>query len=133
MFNIQTPVAIAIGVRAPKPSPNTPAKLRYAKIEGTTRDDKLAQLEAVAEFGGIAWRDCPNNWHKPFLPIEKGDFFQWPAIIDLFPYQRSGSKFGRPWPIGETKEVIERRWKKMLSETGSARAKLFKDNKYPKR
>ena len=132
VFNIQTPVAIAIGVRAPKPSPNTPAKVRYAKIEGTTRDDKLAQLEAVAEFGGIAWRDCPNNWHKPFLPIEKGDFFQWPAIIDLFPYQRSGSKFGRPWPIGETKEVIQRRWKKMLSETGSARAKLFKDNKYRK-
>jgi hypothetical protein len=44
VFIIQTPVAIAIGVRAPKPSPDTPAKLRYARIEGATREDKLAQL-----------------------------------------------------------------------------------------
>lgn len=132
VFNIQTPVAIAIGVRAPKPSPDTPAKVRYAKIEGATREDKLAKLEAVAGFDGIVWRECPDDWHKPFLPIGKGDFFQWPPIIDLFPYQRSGSKFGRSWPIGETQELIQRRWKKMLSETGSARAKLFKNNKYRK-
>ena len=33
-FNIQTPVAIAIGVRAPKPSSDAPAKVRYAKIKG---------------------------------------------------------------------------------------------------
>jgi Type ISP C-terminal specificity domain/N-6 DNA Methylase len=132
VFNIQTPVAIAIGVRAQKPSPDTPAKVRYVKIEGATREDKLAQLEAVAGFDGIVWRDCPDDWHKPFLPIGKGDFFQWPPIIDLFPYQRSGSKFGRPWPIGETQELVQRRWKKMLSETGSTRAKLFKNNKYRK-
>jgi predicted helicase len=132
VFNIQTPVAIAIGVRAPKPSPDTPAKVRYAKIEGATREDKLAQLEAVAGFDGIVWRDCPDDWHKTFLPIGKGDFFQWPPISDLFPYQRSGSKFGRPWPIGETQELIQRRWKKMLSETDSTRAKLFKNNKYRK-
>ncbi len=50
VFNIQTPVAIAIGVRAPKPSPKMPAKVRYAKIEGATRDDKLTQLKGIADF-----------------------------------------------------------------------------------
>ncbi len=44
VFNIQTPVAIAIGVRAPNPSAAKPAKVRYAKIEGATRENKLAQL-----------------------------------------------------------------------------------------
>lgn len=132
VFNIQTPVAIAIGVRAAKPSPDRPAKVRYVKVEGATRDDKLAQLETIGGFGDIVWRDCPDDWHKPFLPIGKGDFFQWPQITNLFPYQRSGSMFGRPWPIGETEELILRRWNKMLFVTGSSRAKLFKNNKYRK-
>lgn len=132
VFSIQTPVAIAIGVRAAKPSTNKPAKVRYAKIEGPDRDDKLTQLKAVADFAGLVWRDCPDDWHKPFLPAGKGDYFLWPNVIDLFPYQRSGSKFGRPWPIAETQELLERRWQKLLSENGPSRAKHFKNNKYRK-
>jgi hypothetical protein len=132
VFNIQTPVAIAVGVRAATPSPDKPAKVRYAKIEGAARDGKLKQLDAVANFNDVAWYDCPDDWHKPFLPIGVGDFFQWPAITDLFPYQRSGSKFGRSWPIGETFELVQRRWSQMLSKTGAARATLFKSNKYRK-
>lgn len=132
VFSIQTPVAIAVGVRAATPSPETPAKVRYLKIEGSTRDDKLTQLENIARFSDVDWHECSNNWHKPFLPIGKGDYFQWPRIIDLYPYQRSGSKFGRPWPIGETQEVIKHRWNKLLSVKGTERSKLFKNNKYRK-
>lgn len=132
VFNIQTPVAIAIGVRGEKPTPDSHAKVRYTKIEGASREDKLAQLEAIENFSDLAWRDCPDDWHKPFLPIGKEDFFQWPRIIDLFPYQRSGSKFGRPWPIAETQELLQRRWDTMLGKTGASRAKLFKNNKYRK-
>jgi hypothetical protein len=40
--------------------------------------------------------------------------------------------FGRPWPIAETKELIQRRWEKMLDESGESRAKHFKNNKYRK-
>jgi hypothetical protein len=132
VFNIQTPVAIAIGVRASKGSPEKPAKVRYAKVEGETREAKLAQLEGIAAFAGLAWRDCPDDWHKPFLPIGTGDFFQWPMLIDMFPYQRSGSKFGRPWPIAETQELLLRRWNKLLAESGASRARHFKNNKYRK-
>ncbi|MDD7973190.1 type ISP restriction/modification enzyme [Roseinatronobacter alkalisoli] len=132
VFNIQTPVAIAIGVRGTKPTPDQPAKVRYAKIEGATREDKLTQLDGIGAFAGIRWRDCPDDWHKPFLPVGKGDFFQWPMLIDLFPYQRSGSKFGRPWPIAETRELIDRRWAKLLGEPCESRAKHFKSNKYRK-
>ena len=132
VFNIQIPVAIAVGVRTAKPSPDQPARVRYAKIEGADRDAKLTQLEAVADFGGLVWRDCSDDWHKSFLPAGKGDYFLWPPVIDLFPYQRSGSKFGRPWPIAETRELLERRWNKLLSETGVSRAKHFKNNQYRK-
>ena len=106
MFNIQTPVTIAIGVRAHEPSPNKPAKVRYAKIEGATRDDKLTQLEAIADFGGIVWRDCPNDWHRPFLPSGSGDFFNWPSLENVFPYSFPGVQAGRNWIIGETDELL---------------------------
>ena len=126
-------VAIAIGVRASQPAPDTSATVRYAKVEGVTRDDKLAKLDAIAKFNEIEWRNCPSDRHKPFLP-----YWEWGAIsngrlfTDLFPYQRSGSKFGRPWPIGETPQLLQDRWSKMLSETGQKRADLFKNNKYRK-
>ncbi len=132
VFNIQTPVAIAIGVRASQPSPDTSATVRYAKIEGVTRDDKLAKLDAIEKFNEIEWSNCPGDWHKPLLPAGKGDYFQWPPLTDLFPYQRSGSKFGRPWPIGETRQLLQERWSKMLSKTGQKRADLFKNNKFRK-
>ena len=132
VFNIQTPVAIAIGVRDSKPSPDKPATVRYTKVEGATREEKLAQLDAVADFEGIEWHDCPSGWHKPFQPAGKGDYFLWPQLSDLFPYQRSGSKFGRPWPIGETREVLQSRWEKLLSEPGEVRAQRFKNNQYRK-
>jgi hypothetical protein len=128
VFNIQTPVAIAIGVRASKPSPNTPAKVRYAKVEGSTREDKLGCLGAVTAFSGIAWRDCPSDWHKPFLPIGNGDFFSWPELVNLFPWRQTGSQFQRTWPIAETEAVLECRWRKLLAETDPIKQdRLFKE------
>jgi len=84
VFNIQTPVAIAIGIRTTKASPNVPAAVRYAKIEGGTREDKLALADGFAEFGAIVWQDCPTGWQKPFLPAGNGDFFDFPRLEDIF-------------------------------------------------
>lgn len=132
VFNIQTPVAIAIGVRGEESSSDTLAVVRYAKVEATTRMEKLARLDAIAGFGDVLWGDCQSDWQKPFSPIGQGDYFQWPRLADVFPYQRSGSKFGRAWPIGETRELLLRRWSKMVSEKGKRRAILFKNNQYRK-
>lgn len=129
VFNIQTPVAIAIGVRAPKPSPETPAKVRYAKIEGSTRDDKLAGLEDVGGFGGITWHDCPSGWHKPFLPIGKGDYSDWPKIEDIFPWTHSGAQFKRSWPIGETPNVLSERYSQLVAAEPRKRKPLFKESR----
>jgi hypothetical protein len=53
-------------------------------------------------------------------------------LIDLFPYQRSGLKFGRSWPIGETDELLRARWRQLMQTSGEARKKAFRDNKYRK-
>ena len=126
VFSIQTPVAIAIGVRAAKPSPDKPATVRCAKIEGLDREDKLTQLEAITNFGGLVWRDCPDDWHKPFLPAGKGDFFAWPAVIDLFPWAHPGSEVKRSWPISESVDVLSKRWERLRAGPQKAKRTLLK-------
>jgi hypothetical protein len=129
VFNIQTPVAIAIGVRAPKPSPDKPAKVRYARIEGATREEKLAQLAAIASFGEVVWRGCPDDWHKPFLPKGTGDYAAWPKIENMFPWMHSGAQFKRSWPIGETQAVLSQRYSKLTAAKPKDRKPLFKESR----
>ena len=127
VFNIQTPVAIAIGVRGAKPTPDKPAKVRYAKIEGATREAKLIQLEGIEALAGIVWQDCPDDWHKPFLPLGKGDYAAWPEIDALFPLSLNGAQFKRHWPIGETPDVLTARWAKLSTAKIDERKKLFRE------
>lgn len=113
VFNIQTPVAIAIGVRYGKPKPNKPAKVHYAKITGS-RQEKLSQLKDIQEFTNLVWKRCFSGLTEPFLPPGKGDFFSWPKVIDVFPLQFTGVEMKRTWPIGETHELLLLRWDELL-------------------
>ncbi len=109
VFNIQTPVAIALGVRYGKPKPDEPAKVHYAKLEGR-REGKLEQLAQIESFSGVTWQDCFSDWQAPFLPEGEADYYAWPLLTDLLPLQVGGVKAGRTWPVGVTKEVLSKRW-----------------------
>ncbi|CAN5843558.1 DNA methyltransferase [soil metagenome] len=113
VFNIQTPVAIAVGVRNGEAKPEEPARVRYAKITGS-RVEKLAALDDVTNFEDLEWRDCFTGWQNPFLPEGDGDYFAWPPLTDVFPWQYSGVQLKRSWPIGVRREVLEERWRKFL-------------------
>ncbi len=128
VFAIQTPVAIAIGVRYAEAQSDAPARVRYAKITGM-REEKLAHLERVASFDDLTWRGCYRDWMQPFLPEGTGDYFAYPLLTDLFPWQHSGVQFKRTWPIGETHEVLERRWKALLELTGEERRAAFRETR----
>ena len=147
IFNIRTPVAIAIGYRGKKPQPTKAARVRYVKIPGETRREKLQALTKIErlnedkvfagkkqkKFGrshsplALEWRDCPQDWQAPFMPPSTGAFFDWPTLADLFPWHHAGTKFHRTWPIGETKEVLERRWRRLVSAPVAERAALFRE------
>jgi len=128
VFAIQTPVAIAIGVRYDNAQPQTPAKVRYAKITGTS-DEKYAKLDAIKKFADLEWQDCYDGWFEPFLPRGKGNYYAYPLLTDLFPWQHSGSQFKRTWPIGETADVLEARWHEFLRLDGSARRTAFRESR----
>ena len=121
VFNIQTPVAIATGIRYGEAKPEEPAQVHYTKIEGTS-EEKLTQLYYVNGFGSLDWKPCMDGWQEPFLPEGEGDYFTWPLLTDVFPWQHTGAEIKRTWPIGETPDLLQQRWSRFLEATDRATA-----------
>lgn len=126
VFNIQTPVAIAIAVRYGTAKLETPAIVHYCRLEGT-RNAKLEKLEALEGFKGLSFETCPSDWQAPFRPKSGAAFFDWPLVTDLLPWQTSGSQIKRTWPLGPTPEVLRERWNSLLRMKD--RAAAFKETR----
>lgn len=115
VFAIQTPVTIAVAVRSKKANKkDKPARVHYARIDGT-REAKVAALNAIADFSKVKWQDCPDDWQAPFRPAGRGDYFAWPVLTDLMPWQHSGVQLKRTWPIGPETVTLELRWRGLLN------------------
>jgi hypothetical protein len=126
VFDIQTPVAIAVGVRSGSGDSSTPASVHYARFVGT-RKEKFAQLDAVGAFSDVDWLDCLEGWMDPFLPKSAEEYSAWPLLTAIFPWQHSGVQMKRAWPISETKELLESRWRELMRS--SDRAAAFKETR----
>lgn len=127
VFDIETPVAIAIGVRG-KPNPTQPARVHKTRIVGA-RQAKLDTLDSAVTLKGLSWRECQTAWDAPFFAAEAGAYFDWPTVTDVFPWQHSGSQLKRTWPIGETQGVLQKRWQKLLSLPPRERASAFRETR----
>ena len=126
VFAIRTPVAIAVGVRYGPPSPDTAARVHKVKLTGSERE-KLETLDSVESFDDLDWRECSRNWDEPFYPTGTGAYMDWPIVTDVFPWQHSGVQLKRTWPIGESRELLEQRWRFLLSQPLEERARLFRE------
>ena len=121
IFNIRTPVAIAIACRTGKVETGKPAKVRYARIDGN-RATKLGELDKITSLGCVSWQDCPDDWQDPFRPAGDGVYFQWPLLIDLMPWQHPGVELKRTWPISADEDTLRRRWAGLLAADDRAYA-----------
>ena len=130
VFAIRTPVAIAVAFRAKGAGDEArPAVVRYVRIEGS-REEKLSALGAVEGFGGVGWRECAGGWQAPFRPAGEGEYFGWPLLSDLMPWQHSGVQLKRTWPIAPDAETLGRRWRALLATADPAeRARAFKETR----
>jgi len=126
VFAIQTPVAIAIGIRTAKNRPNKPAIVRYTRLTGT-QAEKFAALEKIGSFKDLPWEICFQDWEEPFLPENKGSFFKWPLLTDIHPWQHSGVQFKRTWPIAANSAVLAARWSSLLNAQSGERRTLFRE------
>lgn len=129
VFNIQTPVAIAIGVRYDTPRPDVPARVHYARVDANTRDHKLEKVEAISSLDALPWQTTMDGWMQPFLPQVDADYWSWPLLTDVFPWQHSGAQFKRAWPIGETDTVLRSRWEQLIEADFKQRKLLFKESR----
>jgi hypothetical protein len=127
VFAIQTPVAILIGVRVGDAKPTVPAEGHYTRVVGT-RDQKLQELSKVREFKDFAWQSCQSSWMAPLLPQGLGNFFDWPLLTDIFPWQQPGIKVGRTWPIAPLPEILSKRWEALCHAPADDRPALFKES-----
>jgi hypothetical protein len=121
VFAIQTPVAIAVALRSKEANKDKPARVHYARIDGT-REAKLAALDAIDGFAKVRWQDCLDGWQATFHPAGKGNYFAWPLLTDLMPWQHSGVQLKRTWPIGPDRETLERRWRSLLNANDRSEA-----------
>ena len=120
VFSIRTPVAIAIGLREGEPKPETPAQVWKVRLTGTGYD-KLAELDYRDSFDKFDWYRCSSDWDAPFYPDRNGGYSDLPRLTDVFPWQQSGVKVGRTWPISINVDNLNERWKKLVSSEQSQR------------
>jgi hypothetical protein len=116
VFDILTPVTIAIGVRGVG---GPDCVVDYARVVGT-REEKFNWLD-VHDLSSSEAVEVPGAALSVLTPVSAGDYQAWPEITQLFPWMHSGCQFKRTWPIGPTKAVLDRRWEAMLAEKGAAR------------
>jgi hypothetical protein len=125
VFAIQTPVAITVAARYGAGDARKPAKVHYTRIEGK-RAAKLHILESLESLDDLSFDDCPDDWTARFRPAGDGDYFDWPLLTDLMPWQHSGVQGKRVWVIGSTPGLLKTRWKALLKSPN--RAEAFKES-----
>ena len=114
VFDIQTPVAIFVAWRKKLKTEDTPATVRYTRVEGT-KEEKLRMLGTVTSERDFKWENAQEGWQTPFRPASTGDFSKWVNIIDIFPWRRPGVQFKRTWPIAPDRATLILRWKEFVS------------------
>jgi len=127
VFAIQSPVAIAVGVRSDQPQDETPAAVNYCgELVTGARAEKLERLAEVESFSDLQWEPCFADWEAPLLPEREGNYFSWPALLDLLPWQHSGIQFKRTWPISPDKGVLKQRWDRLTAARPEDRGALMR-------
>lgn len=125
IFDIQTPVAIAIGISRHNERTDE-CKVRYLRAWGT-RSEKLSilqqlSLDDVSEPVGGEGLD-------PITPRSASLYYGWPTLHDLFPWHRTGPMLGRTWPVGPEVGLLTRRWRRLISAVPRNRSELFAESR----
>ena len=124
VFDIRTPVAIAIGIRK---DGGSSCSVHYVRVAGN-RSEKLEWLREHSA-DDVSWKDVPGVGLEPFTPRSESAYKAWPLITDIFPWQHSGVEFTRTWPISHDDEVLGERWKRLVGSEADVRPALFHENR----
>lgn len=128
VFVIESPVAIAIGIRNGVSDRGTPATTKKVRLRGSAKQ-KLNALCTITDISSVEWHDCSDVWDAPFFPLHNRAYADLPSIKDIFPWQHSGSQMKRTWPIGEQEALLRRRWSRLILAPREQKALLFHESR----
>jgi len=114
VFNIQTPVAVALFVRAAGTQEDQPAVVKYMDVHGT-RGEKFRALMGI-ELEGEGWESTDTSWQSPFSPVQSADWSTYPRIGDVFPWVAPGVSANRTWVYSPQEETLENRLRELVNE-----------------
>ncbi len=123
VFDILTPVAIAVGVRG---TGGRGCAVDYVRVSGS-RVEKFDWLDSH-RLGGEDTVDIPGSGLSVLTPVTASDYQAWPEITELFPLIFNGMKAGRTWVVAPEKGALKRRLSALVAATQSEKPGLFKDS-----
>jgi Type ISP C-terminal specificity domain/N-6 DNA Methylase len=122
---VQHRICIAIFVRYGGPRPDTPARVRYADVHGSSTEKIAALTIDNIKPDGASWEECPEGWADPFMPMSK-EWLSLPPLDDLLPWQHSGVKPNRAWVYAPDRAILEDRWNKLIATPAPEKNAMLK-------
>jgi hypothetical protein len=122
VFDILTPVAIAIGVRT---TGDAPCSVQYERVTGS-RAEKMDWLDSNTLLD-TSPALVPGAGLGVFTPTGSEDYHSWPQVTQIFPWVHSGCQMKRTWPIAPDKKLLSVRWKRLVSLQNEAQAQAFRE------
>ncbi len=124
---VQQQLTIAVFVRSR--ADTEPAHIRYVALDGSTREEKYAQLETLGPDSD-QWRPVRQDTHAPFTPAAIGAWDTFPALDDLLPWTVPGILPKRTWVYSADPDTLRSRWRRLTAETDLAEKRaLFRETK----
>lgn len=128
VFNIETPVSIALFIRDQANDASVPAEIKYTELHGLRKEkfEALSQLDLDDDTFTLAGSD----WTDGFVPSAGEEWTSYPALNDLFPWSAPGVKPNKTWVYNPSKEILEQRWNDLvLEENTELKAAKFKETR----
>lgn len=115
VFNIETPVAIALFLRDEANDPETPSDIRYIDLHGTKQEkfDALAQLT----LDDLRFEPVNTGWSETFSLMPSETWRLLPKLEDIFVWPSPGVKPNKKWVYSPSPTTLESRWSEAVLET----------------
>lgn len=114
VFNIETPVVIAMFIRTKGTQTTTPAVIRHVTLRGTY-PEKIAALSQLG-LDDPQWAPVRDSWTAPFTPAPTGSWDAYPALSDLLPWYTTGVTSNRGWVYSPSASTLDERFKRLTQE-----------------
>jgi hypothetical protein len=114
VFNIETPVVIAMFIRTNGTDTTTPAVIQHTTLQGTY-PEKMRTLSTLT-LDDARWTPVRDAWTAPFTPAPAGTWDSYPAISDVMPWYITGVTSNRGWVYSPSASTLDERFKRLTQE-----------------